>query len=62
MKKKMNEYIVSIGLPWWLSSKESACQETRAQSLCQEDAPWRMQWQPTPVFFFNTNLFILIGG
>ena len=39
------------GLPWWLSSKDSACQCRR-----QEFNPWvgkirwRRKWQPTPVF------------
>ena len=37
------------GLPWWLSSKESAMQEMRVRSLGQED-PLRRKWQPTPVF------------
>ena len=39
------------GLPWWLSGKESSCQCRR----CGFDSwvgniPWRMKWQPTPVF------------
>ena len=39
------------GLPWWLSSKESACQcwrhglDPRVGKI-----PWRRKWQPTPVF------------
>ena len=36
-----------IGLPWWLSGKESTCQ-------CFEPwvgkIPWRRRWQSTPVF------------
>ena len=44
---------VKIGLPRWLSSKESTCNagatEDRVRSLGQED-PWRRAWQPTPVF------------
>ena len=42
---------VTEELPWWLSSKESAC-------LCRRrglhpwvgKSPWRRKWQPTPVF------------
>ena len=40
-----------MGLPWWLSGKESSCQNKR----CRFD-PWvgkipcRRKWQPTPVF------------
>ena len=43
-----------LGLPRWLSSKESACQcrrcsqETWIQSLGK--IPWRRAWHPTPVF------------
>ena len=38
------------GLPWWLSSEESACQCRR----CGFDPwvgkiPWRRKWQSTPV-------------
>ena len=42
---------VRSGLPWWLSSKEFACQCRRpgfdswVRKIC-----WRRQWQPTPVF------------
>ena len=40
-----------MGLPWWLSGKESSCQNKR----CRFDPwvgkiPWRRRWQPTPVF------------
>ena len=39
-----------LGLPWWLSGKESTCQCRR----CGFDPwvgkmPWRRAWQPTPV-------------
>ena len=39
------------GFPWWLSSKEPACQCRR----CGLDPwirkiPWRRKWQPTPLF------------
>ena len=38
------------GLPWWLNSKESACQCKK----CGFDPwvgkiPWRGKWQPTPI-------------
>ena len=41
----------SMGLPRWLSGKESSCQCRR----CGFDpwvlkVPWRGKWQPTPVF------------
>ena len=40
-----------LGLPMWLSGKESPCQGRR----CRWDPwvrkiPWRRKWQPTPVF------------
>ena len=45
---------LSQGLPWWLSSKECACQ-CRRHRRCAFDPwlrkiPWRRKWQPTPVF------------
>ena len=40
-----------LGLPWWLSGKESACNAgDTVWSLGQEDSPRRRKWQPTPVF------------
>ena len=46
-------HILYIGLPRWLSSKESTCQAGDAVwSLDQED-PWRQKWQPTPVFLLG---------
>ena len=38
------------GLPWWLSSKESACQCRRWVWFQGGKIPWRRKWQPTPVF------------
>ena len=37
------------GLPWWLSSKEFACQCSRhgVESWIQK-IPWKRKWQPTP--------------
>ena len=38
-------------LPWWLSSKESASQSrSRGLDPWVGKTPWRMKWQPTPVF------------
>jgi len=36
-----------MGLPWWLSGKESPC-TPYAGSI-----PWRRKWQPTPVFLLG---------
>ena len=42
---------VSLGLPWWLSGKESACQCRRPRfDPWVGKIPWRREWQPTPVF------------
>ena len=47
-------FILSLGLPRWISGKESSCQCKRHRRL-RFDAqvgriPWRRKWQPTPVF------------
>ena len=44
----------SVGLPWWLSGKESICQ-CRRHKRCGFDhwvrkIPWSRKWQPTSVF------------
>ena len=44
--------MITLGLPWHLGDKESACQYWK----CGFDPwirkiPWKMKWQPTPVFF-----------
>ena len=40
-----------IGLPWWLSGKESACQGGRHEFDSQAaKIPWIRKWQHTPVF------------
>ena len=37
--------------PWWLSSKESACQYRRPRfNPWVERISWRRKWQPTPIF------------
>ena len=47
-------YVPIAGLPWWLSSKETACHYRRLKR-CRFDPwvrkiPWSRKWQPTPVF------------
>ena len=43
-------YII-VGLPWWLSNKESACQYRRQGfNPWVRNIPWRRKWKPTPVF------------
>ena len=38
-------------IPWWLSSKESACQCRKPElDSWLGKIPWRRKWQPTPVF------------
>ena len=40
-----------LGLPWWLSAKESACQCKRhGFDPWIKKIPWRIKWQPTLVF------------
>ena len=40
-----------FGLPWWLSSKESACQwRNRGFDPWFGEIPWSRKWQPIPVF------------
>ena len=40
-----------IGVPWWLSSKEPACQGRGHRfHPWVGKIPWRKKWQPTPVF------------
>ena len=38
------------GLPWWISSKESACSAENAGLIWVRKVPWRRVSQPTPVF------------
>ena len=45
------EGVIMIGLSWWLSSEESACQCRKCWfSPWVEKIPWRRKWQSTPVF------------
>ena len=40
----------TVWLPWWPSSKESACQFRRREfNPWVKKIPWRREWQPTPV-------------
>ena len=40
-----------MGLPWWLSGKESACQCGRPEfNPWVGKIPWRRKWQPALVF------------
>ena len=38
------------GLPWWLSSKESACSAGDTGSIPGSGRSWRRKCQPTPIF------------
>ena len=43
--------MLKMGLPWWLSGQESACQyRRRGFKRWIRKIPWRRKWQPTPVF------------
>ena len=43
-----------MGLPWWLSGKESVCQCRRyGFDPWVGKIPWRRKWQPTPVFLLE---------
>ena len=47
----MRSGIPENGLPWWLSSKESACPCRRYDfDPWVGTMPWRRKWQPTSVF------------
>ena len=42
---------MQVGLPWWFSGKESACQyRRRGFDPWVRNIPWRRKQQPTPVF------------
>ena len=47
----IHTYVDIIGLPWWLSGKQSTCQ-CRSQGFDPwvRKFPWRRKWQPTIVF------------
>ena len=50
--KRLYIFIIYVlGLPWWLSGKESACPCKRhGFDPWVGKIPWRRKWQPTPVF------------
>ena len=43
--------MLSLGLPRWLSDKESACQPSRRHKFNPQvgKIPWRRRWRPTPI-------------
>ena len=44
-------HLDSVGLPRWLSGKESACQYRRCGFDCfVRKTPWRKKWEPAPLF------------
>ena len=49
-----------LGLTWWLSGKESACQCRRCRrcgfNTRVRKIPWRRKWQPTPIFLPGKSL------
>ena len=43
--------MLTMGFPWWLRGKESACQYKRHRfDPWVGKIPWRRKWQPTQVF------------
>ena len=45
---------IYLGLPWWLSGKESIYQCRRCKFYpWVEKIPWRRKWLPTPVFLLG---------
>ena len=49
-QRDLGGFLALLGLPRWLSGKESTCTAGEAvRSLGWED-PWRRKWQCTPVF------------
>ena len=54
MNLYLGQYKWSLGLPRWLSGKESTCQCRRSRrwgfNPWVGKIPWRREWQPTPVF------------
>ena len=55
--KKEIRFVITkggVGLPWWFSGRESACQCRRLGfEPWSRKSPWRMKWQPTPVFLLG---------
>ena len=47
----LNQVLSTLGLPMWLSGKESTCQwRGPGFDPWVRKIPWRSKWQPTPVF------------
>ena len=46
--------LLLMGLPWWFSGKESACQSRNCGfHPWVRKIPWRRKWQPTAVFLLG---------
>ena len=49
--ERLHFHIHTLGLPWWLSGKESTCQCRRHRfNSWVRKLPWRRKWQPPPVY------------
>ena len=48
---RLNKTIIKVGVPQWISNKESACNAGDAGLILWsvEKIPWRRKWQPNPV-------------
>ena len=49
-KMQENGPLFEVGLPWWLRQKRICPQCRRPGFNSGWEAPWRREWQPTPVF------------
>ena len=51
-----------LGLPRWLSGKESACRSKRCRfNFWVREIPWRRKWQPPPIFLPGKFHWFLLG-
>ena len=46
----LSTFEATFGLPWWFSGKEYIWRRHKFHPWV-EKIPWRMRWQPTPLFF-----------
>jgi len=44
---------IQLGLPWWLSGKESAASAGSGLDPWFGKISWRRKWQPTPIFMLG---------